>query len=290
MLAYKEKVSGVKADLILCAYALFSRFNQQEGSATITEELTLVKDNTGCAYSALFFSSCSHLPWSADLRGTPSFSFIQLYDYLAIRTLKFKHIKLKSTSYKKLQAFQFFFEGYIKKFLVAKNNNYTFFDVRMKASMRSTLYKVLVILSNSSGDVCGAACICPAGLGGSGNCNHVGGVLFAFEDFNRKGYQSCPEPVSCISRLSACNFPTSFVSVSPTSIDEVFIQKIRFGKDNKFDQPKYLCYDPESMQVAKLIEKALKNYNQALPPAYQTAVFLHSILTIQKNHQHQKIS
>ena len=275
MLAYKEKVSGVKADLILCAYALFSRFNQQESSAAITEELTLVKDNAGCTYSALFFSRCSHLPWSTDLRGTPSFSFIQLCEYLVIRTLKFKHINLKSTSYKKLKAFQFVFEGYIKKLLVAKNNSYTFFDVRMKASMRSSLYKVLVILSNSSGDVCGAACTCPAGagLGGFGNCNHVGGVLFALEDFNRKGYQGCPEPVSCTSRLSAWNVPTSFVSVSPASIDEVFIQKIRFGKDNKFDQPKYLCYDPRRHADRQVDRKSFEEVQSSLASCLSNSCF-----------------
>ena len=47
--------------------------------------------------------------------------------------------------------------------------------VRMKASMKSILYKVLVILSNSSGDVSCAACSCPAGSGsgGFGNRNHI---------------------------------------------------------------------------------------------------------------------
>eukprot|EP00795_Rhopilema_esculentum_P009942 gene9942-18554_t len=110
----------------------------------------------------------------------------------------------------------------------------------MKASMKNTLYKVLVILLNTSGDVCCAACTCPAGagLGRFGNCNHVRGVLFALEDFNRKGYQDCPEPVSCTSKLSAWNVPTSFVAVSPVSIDETVIKRIRFCKDNdKSNQP-----------------------------------------------------
>ena len=54
--------------------------------------------------------------------------------------------------------------------------------------MKNTLYKVLVVL-DSSGSVSSAACTCPAGsgLGDFGNCNHVGCVLFASEDFNRKG-------------------------------------------------------------------------------------------------------
>ena len=42
LLAYKEKVSGVKADLILRAYAVFSRLEQQESSALSTSEPVLV--------------------------------------------------------------------------------------------------------------------------------------------------------------------------------------------------------------------------------------------------------
>eukprot|EP00795_Rhopilema_esculentum_P005739 gene5739-10996_t len=59
----------------------------------------------------------------------------------------------------------------------------------IKASMNKCLYKVISQLSVKSGDVCSAACTCPAGIGlrGFGNCNHVGGVLFALEDFNRRG-------------------------------------------------------------------------------------------------------
>ena len=98
-------------------------------------------------------------------------------------------------------------------------------DVRIKASMTNSLYKVLVVLSNESGDVCSAACTCQVGapLGGFGNCNHVGGVLFAFEDFNWKGYQDSLEPVSCTSKLSAWKVPSSFSSVAPASIDDTVI-------------------------------------------------------------------
>ena len=55
----------------------------------------------------------------------------------------------------------------------------------MEASIQNTMYKILVVL-DSFGNVPNAACTCPAGsgLGGFGNCNNVGGVLFELEDFN----------------------------------------------------------------------------------------------------------
>ena len=88
--------------------------------------------------------------------------------------------------------------------------------------MKRTLYKTIVQVSNSSGDVCSAACTCLSGigLGGFGNCNHIGGVLFALKDFNRKGLQQSPDPVSCTSKLSAWNVPSaSTQNFNPEPID-----------------------------------------------------------------------
>ncbi len=150
---------------------------------------------------------------------------------------------------------------------MARDDNNTFSDVRMKVSMKSTMYKVLVVLDNNSGDVCCAACTCPAGSGvfGLGNCNHVGGVLFALEDFNRKGYQKCPPPVSCTSKLSAWNVPASFVSVSPATIDEVVIKKIRFGKSQgELNATKNVCHDPRGSLQPGINEERLEQLKQSL--------------------------
>eukprot|EP00794_Sanderia_malayensis_P016367 gene16367-biopygen12059 len=234
LVQYREKTSGVKADLVLRTYAVFCRAKNYDSSFNnILSESSLLCHEKDFTFDAMY-DQCKHLPWTSDLRGTPAFSFLQLYEYLVIRTSNFKHILLKSTAYEKLKAFQFFFEGFIKKIDVAKSNAFTFFNVRIKASMKKVVYKVLVQLFNESGDVCFAACSCPAGigLGGFGNCNHVGGVLFALEDFNRRGLQEFESAVSCTSKLSSWNVPNacSLRSFNPVPIDEIVIQKIKFGK------------------------------------------------------------
>ena len=180
LLSYNEKVSGNKANLVLRTYAVFSR--AKEGSSAALCRRT---DSSVCKFHDMYSLKCRHLPWISDLRGTPPFTFVQLYDYLILRTSRYKHIFLKQTGYEKSKFFKFFYEGFIWKILVAKDGDHTFFDVCTKASMKNTLYKVLAVL-DSSGNVSNAACTCPAvsGLGGFGNCNHVGGVLFALEDFN----------------------------------------------------------------------------------------------------------
>ncbi|XP_065056985.1 uncharacterized protein LOC135685107 [Rhopilema esculentum] len=260
---YKEKTGGIKADLVLRAYAIFCRAKKsEEQTDELPDESFLYCNENDFTYESLH-QQTKHLPWSSDLRGTPVFIFLQLYEYLVIRTSKFKHVLLKSTSYKKLKAFQFFYEGFIRKVDVAKDAMFTYFDVRVKASMKKNLYKVMVKLSSVSGDVCAAACSCPAGigLGGFGNCNHVGGILFALEDFNRRGLQEFPSPVSCTSRLSAWNVPnsSSLASFAAAPIEDVVIKKIKFGKDGaRLNNPSYKSFDPRAPADKVLDEQKLE--------------------------------
>ena len=249
LLVYKEKLSGVKYDLVLRVYAIFTRITSVPTSSTLTTELSKEEDTPGCndfTYS-LIKAQCFNRPWTSNLSDTPPFTFIQLYDYLVIRTVKYQDILLKSTEYKKLKAFQFYYEGFIKKLEVAYTDEFCFVNVQMNASMRSKSYRVIVKLSRSSGNVCSAACTCPAGtgIGGFGNCNHVGGVLFGLEDFNRKGRKDLLSTnTSCTSKLSSWNVPRDNSS-NPVPIDEVVVKKMKFGKDTEDEcLPKVNVYDP----------------------------------------------
>ena len=53
--------------------------------------------------------------WAINLRGPPPFNFVQLYDYLVIKTAKYDHTLIRTSGYKKLKAFQFFKEGHIMR-------------------------------------------------------------------------------------------------------------------------------------------------------------------------------
>jgi len=112
--------------------------------------------------------------------------------------------------------------------------------------MKKNPYRVIVEFSRQY-DILRAACTCPAGLGleGKGKCNHVGGVLFAVEDFTRRGLQKHAEPLSCTSRLSVWVVPRN-QSVAAKPLDHVLIRKIRCGKKNIRLQPKIINFDPRA--------------------------------------------
>ena len=236
-----ERAGGTKADLVLKVYALLVR-NVVRPAVNVEENA----DNSGHFEYEDTLRRISALGWSTDLRQLPELNFIQLYDYLVVSTRKYRHIVLKGTNYKKLKSYQFFFEGNVKRLESKVYQGKTYVKASVLPSMKKNPYRVIVEFSPQC-DILRAACTCPAGLGlnGKGKCNHVGGVLFAAEDFTRRGLQKHGEPLTCTSRLSVWVVPRN-QSVAAKPLDQVLIRKIRFGKKNIRLQPKIIKFDPRA--------------------------------------------
>ena len=215
----------------------------------------------------------SPLGWSSDLRQPPALSFIQLYDYLVVSTRKYKHIVLKGTKYKKLKAYQFFYEGHIKALESKGHQNKKYVKAAVLASMKKKKYSVVIELSDSS-DILRAACTCPAGLGarGQGKCNHTGGMLFAMEDFCKRGLKIHSEPLSCTSRLSVWVVPRN-QSVTAKPLDKILIRKIRFGKKKIRDTPKLINFDPRASYQRQVNEKDFQKLCDSLQDCFPLSMF-----------------
>ena len=58
--------------------------------------------------------------------------------------------------------------------------------------MKNRCYNVTVKFIRESEDIIAAVCTCPAGssIKCLGKCNHVGAILFALEDFDRKNFKN----------------------------------------------------------------------------------------------------
>lgn len=130
--------------------------------------------------------------------------------------------------------------------------------------MKKSPYRVLVEFTLHC-DVSRAACTCPAGLGsqGKGKCNHVGGELFASEDFIRRGLQKHPEPLSCTSRLSVWVVPRN-QSIAAKPLDQILLIKIRSGKKNIRLKPKLIKFDPRPPQQRNRDEGRFKILSESL--------------------------
>ncbi|KAI8490451.1 hypothetical protein Bbelb_317190 [Branchiostoma belcheri] len=85
---------------------------------------------------------------------------------------------------------------------------------------------------------------------GLGKCTHASGLLFAVEDFTRRGLKSHATPLSCTSMLSVWNVPRND-KVEPQPISKITIRKIRFGKNTR--RPICARYDP-SESVLSIIK------------------------------------
>ena len=237
--SHSELPGGTKADLVLKkVFALLIR--EMSPSAANSEE----SESSGQSNDSTM-RRISALGWLTDLRNLLEMNFVQLYDYIVVSMHKYCHIVTKGTNYKKLKSYQFFFKGNVNKLECKNHDNKKYVRANVLPSIKMMPYRVVIEFSPTC-DVLRTACTCPAGLGlqGKGKCNHVGGVLFAIEDFSRIGLPQNPEPRN--------------QSVAAKPLDKVLIRKIRFGKKNirtqaniiKFDRraPQQQTREPESFK------------------------------------------
>ena len=263
-----EATGGMKADLVLKVYAILMR--------NVLQPAENRQENVGHGGDFKYdevIRRISALGWSTDLRQLPELNFIQLYDYLVVSTRKYRHIVLKGTNYKKLKSYQFFFEGNIKRLESKILEDKTYVKASVLPSMKKTPYRAVVEFSPQC-DILRATCTCPAGLGllGKGKCNHVGGVLFALEDFTRRQLQQHPEPLSCTSRLSLWVFPRN-QSVAAKPLDQVLIRKIRFGKKNIRMQPKVIKFDPRAPHHCSKDAERFRTFSENLQNCLASSSF-----------------
>ena len=236
--SYSEATGGIKADLLLKNLrdthatrapghvpTLYDPVRISSIVAIILLRITRIQRKIVVTSSTMKLRRISALGWSTDLRQLPELNFIQLYDYLVVSTRRYRHIVFKGTNYKKLKSYQFCFEGKVKRLESKTHEDETYVKTSVLPSMKKSPFRVLVEFTPQC-DVSRAACFCPAGLGsqGKGKCNHIGGVLFALEDFTRRGLQKHPESLSCTSSLSVWVVPCN-QSIAAKPLDQILLIK-----------------------------------------------------------------
>uniref|UniRef100_A0ABM0GPP7 Uncharacterized protein LOC100377674 n=1 Tax=Saccoglossus kowalevskii TaxID=10224 RepID=A0ABM0GPP7_SACKO len=112
----------------------------------------------------------------------------------------------------------------------------------------------------SNGTIKQAACECPAGKGinALGKCNHVTALLFALEDFCRKGLHENEDPVSCTSTLCQWTKPTTLQTTS-APLHDLTIRKYQYSQDHN-KKPSINLYDARAPH-----QRHTDGENSALP-------------------------
>jgi len=181
-----------------------------------------------------------------------------------VSTRKYRHILLKGTHYKKLKSYQFFFEGNVKQLESKVFQGQSYMKASVVPSMKKKpLHNCCGAFTTERYFASGMHVSAGLGLSRKGKCNHVGGVLFAIEDFTRRGLQRHAEPLSCPSRLSLWVVPRN-QSVAAKPLDQVLIRKIRFGKKNIRLQSKVIKFDPRSPNQRTREENSFKILSESL--------------------------
>ncbi|KAK3092814.1 hypothetical protein FSP39_007483 [Pinctada imbricata] len=280
----KEPTSGNKAALVSKCFALHTRSETEQNStpdtviaATCTDILSSLdlSERNSITYNELLKSATGR-QWSNDLRLFPVLNFHQLFEYLVQKTKKYGNDEMKGFVYKKMRAYQYFKEGHISRYQIAKSQCTIWVKAEVIASMKHERYKVRAIF-DSDGDIKLAACECPAGIGvkGLGKCNHVGGLLFAINDFHTKGLHSKTNKVSCTSRLNEWIVPRN-LTVAAKPLSQINLNRNLYGRPQSVNTRTVNNFDPRAPNDRTIDHHALAMLYQNLEEhAPNSAFFLY---------------
>ncbi|CAG2228397.1 unnamed protein product [Mytilus edulis] len=109
------------------------------------------------------------------------------------------------------------------------------------------------------------------GIKGAGKCNHIGGILFAINDFHEKGLHHRTEKVSCTSKLNGWIVPRN-LTVKPKPLKEMKVKTIMFGKQDVSERAAVNTFEPRTPQDRTLDTYALCKFMESTNVAMNTSV------------------
>ena len=110
---------------------------------------------------------------------------------------------------------------------------------------------------------------------GLGKCNHIGGLLFAINDFHLKGLHSKTEKVSCTSRLNEWIVPRN-LTVAPKPLSQINLNRHLYGRPQVENTKTVNDFDPRAPRDRTLDHHALAMLYQKMEEhAPNSAFFLY---------------
>ncbi|XP_013401791.1 uncharacterized protein LOC106167536 [Lingula anatina] len=119
--------------------------------------------------------------FTKDKKFWPHVNSVDLFDFLILRKSFYSSDQLRS--YKALEAYRLFQDGWIKEILHMELNSCHLLKAKVNHSMRIREKPLEPWIIISSGGINSAHCTCMAGLGEA--CSHISAVLFAVEAWTK---------------------------------------------------------------------------------------------------------
>ena len=172
--------------------------------------------------------------WSINLSNLPDITQGKIYEYLVLGK-NFDNAALRGAVKHKVNGYQLFKEGFVKKMKVkdnVKGGKLSFLTkCFVAASMKNERYTVYVYLCQTSGDILYGNCSCKAGVGGC--CQHVAAVLYQLVEYRQLNLNTVPDDKTCTDILQRWHVPGEGKNDTPIEFSELTFYKADQSNSHK---------------------------------------------------------
>lgn len=171
----------------------------------------------------------------------------------------------------KKKAYPLFKAGHIQSILVSyQNDQYIVKCICLPEMKKDILYKVELTI-DSTDDITGADCGCPADAKPNGSCKHISALCYAIEKFGK--VRKLREPESCTSRLQEWNQPRKRRLESEPTETISFVKEV-YGKQ-KCRPSQSVVYDPQPIEFQGTSTAHIIHLRQRFSEMGKDIAFLH---------------
>lgn len=168
--------------------------------------------------------------WTIDLTEMPAITMDAIQKYFV--TDLDGDGKPRNAGKHKINGYQLFKDGYVKKIRVSTHiDNVFLIKNSVTSTMKKDIYSVIIHICKLSGKIIYGRCSCKAG--GCGCCKHVAATLYQCVEYKQLGIKSVPVEKTCTGVLQKWHIPGEGASNDCLKFSDLTFQKADLKKDQE---------------------------------------------------------
>ena len=200
--------------------------------------------------------------WTSDLFRLPPVSHDKIHEYLAIG--KSFGNEPKGALKHKINGYQFFKKGFVKKIRVKDNIMYEkksfLVECLVSASTKNIRCQVYVHFCQVSGDIRYEKYACKAGYGGC--CKHVGPALYELVEYRQLDIKVLLDNKTCTDILQKWHVPGEVQNQGPIKFSELQFYKADVRKDDKGCRKDQLSVEVGTIVTTYVFLRAIRKHSK----------------------------